>query len=259
MQHSRHINVFVLRIISHFKLNIMRKYPFIRVFAVMAFFVILTAFMLPLNVEQNNFTGEKFSKLSIAVKSKVYIKQGPDYKLDIQADEATLKKIEVEYESDELTIKCKSGSKINEPVTINIITPTLNEISVAGSSELFIEKTFETSEMDLSIAGSGNMKLNDLKTEKVSASIAGSGNLMLAGGKAGSVESFSIAGSGNIDALGFTASVVNVEIAGSGDCKVFATDKLNVSIAGSGDVYYKGKPVVNSESAGSGKVSSLSE
>ncbi len=103
------------------------------------------------------------------------------------------------------------------------------------------------------------MKLQDLKTGKVSASIAGSGNLMLAGGTSGSVEKFSIAGSGKIDALGFNASVANVEIAGSGDCRVNASEKLNVSIAGSGDVYYKGKPMVNSESAGSGKVSSLNE
>jgi hypothetical protein len=235
----------------------MRKYLFIRAFALIAFFIAFTAFMLPVKPEQKNTSGEKFSKLSIAVKSTVYVEQGSDYKVDIQADESDLEKIVLDYKSDELTIKCKPGSKISEPVTIYIVTPTLNEISIAGSSDLFMEKTFETNEMGLSIAGSGNMDLKDLKTDKVTASIAGSGNLILAGGKSGSAESFSIAGSGKIDALGFNASAADVEIAGSGDCRVNASEELNVSIAGSGDVYYKGKPKVNSESAGSGKVSSL--
>ncbi len=237
----------------------MRKYLFIRAFALIAIFIAFTAFMLPDHSEQKNTSGEKFSKLSISVKSKVYIEQGSDYKVDIQADEKTKEKIILDYDGDQLTIKCKPGSKIDEPVTINIVTPTLNEISIAGSSDLFMEKTFETSDMELSIAGSGNMDLKDLKTDKVSASIAGSGNLILAGGTSGSTEKFSIAGSGKIDALGFNATVADIEIAGSGDCRVNASGKLNVSIAGSGDVYYKGKPLVNSESAGSGKVSSLNE
>jgi len=237
----------------------MKKYLIIRVFTLVAFFTALTAFMLPLYQDQEKFPSEKFSKLSIALKSKVYIEQGENYKLDIQADEKTLEKISVEYKADELEIKNKPASRIDEPVIIHITAPVLKGVSIAGSSELFIEKTFETKEIDFSIAGSGNMFINDLKADKVDASIAGSGNITLAGGKSGSTENISIAGSGKMDALEFKASKANIEIAGSGDCKVNVSETLIVSVAGSGNVYYKGKPLVKTETAGSGKVKPLDE
>jgi hypothetical protein len=235
----------------------MEKQLFIKVSALVAIFIALTAFMLPLNQGKKDFQTEKFSKVSIGVKSKVYIEQGDNYKLDIQADEKTLENISVEFKSDELQIERKRGCRIDEPVTIYITAPSLNAISLAGSSELFVEKTYATKEMDLSLAGSGKMSLNDLKAEKVSVSIAGSGDILLAGGQAKSVEDLSIAGSGNLDALGFEAAEVSVDIAGSGDCKVFASEKLTISIAGSGSVYYKGKPVVKTEIAGSGKIKQI--
>jgi hypothetical protein len=235
----------------------MKKQLLIKVSALVAIYITLTAFMLPFYQGKKDFPTEKFSKVSIGVKSKVYIEQGDAYKLDIQADEKTLENISVEFKSDELQIERKRGWKIDEPVTIYITAPSLNGISLAGSSELFVEKTFVTGEMDLSLAGSGKMRLNDLKADKVSVSIAGSGDILLAGGQGKSVEEFSIAGSGNLDALEFEAAEVSVDIAGSGDCKVFASEKLNISIAGSGSVYYKGKPVVKTEIAGSGKVKQI--
>jgi hypothetical protein len=255
----------------------MKTQLFIKVSALTAILIVLSAFMLPLNQDQNDNPVEKFTKVSISVKSTVYIEQGENYKLDIKTDDKTLEKISVKYDSDELQIECKHSCKIDEPVTIYITAPTLNGISVAGSSELFIEKTFETNELDLSVAGSGKMNINDLlageleasvagsgkmiisqlKSDKVSASVAGSGDILFKGGKPGCHVDLSIAGSGSIDASGFEGSVAKVEIAGSGDCKVFANEKLDVSVAGSGNVYYKGKPELKTETAGSGNVRAM--
>jgi len=252
----------------------MKNQLIIKAFALTAFFIFLTAFILPINNGYKDLPTEKFNKVSVALKSKVYITQGQEYKLDIQANDETLKKIKVEFSSDELSIECKLGCKINELVIINITAPSLIAISIAGSANLFIEKSYETKNLDLSIAGGGSMDMNnllvervsarvagsgklamnDLAARKVSASIAGSGDIKLFGSKSGNYEDFSIAGSGNIDAAGFESEVVKVEIAGSGNCKVFASEKLEASIAGSGDIQYKGSPEVEKETAGSGKI-----
>jgi hypothetical protein len=255
----------------------MKKHVFIKVSALLAFFIALTAFIVPGNIMSKDLPTEKFSKVSIAIKAKVYIEQGENYKLDIQTDEKTLEKINVEFSTDGLEIECKHGCNIDEPVVIYITAPSLTGISVAGSAELYIEKGYDTKEMELSIAGSGFMNLNKLKAEEVSASVAGSGklvmneltareveasvagsgNVVLSGNNPGSEVDLSIAGSGSIDAAGFEAAEVKVEIAGSGDCKVFASKKLNASIAGSGSILYKGSPEIEKETAGSGKVKKM--
>lgn len=254
MQHSFKINVFLERFISLLNNNTMKRISFLRIAFIALIFIGLAAFMTPFESTGKDFPVEKFSKVSISIKSKVYIEQGKDYKLDIQADDKTLEKIEVEYKSDELQIKCSHPCKIDEPVTIYITTPVLHAISLAGSGDVVIEKTFTTEKMDLSLAGSGIMDLKDLKSDALKASIAGSGNIAVAGGKdAGSLD-VSIAGSGKLNAGDYAVSKGKVEIAGSGDCVVNVSETLVVSIAGSGNVSYKGKPVLKSETAGSGKV-----
>lgn len=255
----------------------MKNQLFIRTLMLFAIIAGLSAFIIPSFEGFKDYPTEKFSKVSIALNSKVYVIQGPEYKLDIQADDETLEKIKVEFEGDELNIECKHGSKIEQPVLITITAPELNAMSIAGSADLFIEKSYETKEMDLSIAGGGSMTLNKLMVEKVSSSVAGSGKLIMndleatkvtgsvagsgdvqiSGSKAGESEDFSIAGSGNIDASEFESSEVIIEIAGSGDCKVFASKKLQASIAGSGSVWYKGNPQIEKEVAGSGRVKPL--
>jgi hypothetical protein len=255
----------------------MKNQLFTRTLILFAIIVGLSAFIFPSFKGTKDYPTEKFSKVSIALNSKVYVVQGQEYKLDIQADDATLEKIKVEFEGDELSIECKHGSKIEQPVLITITAPSLNAISIAGSADLFIEKSYEAKEMDLSIAGGGSMNLNKLMVEKVSSSVAGSGKLIMNdlealkvncsvagsgdvsinGQKAGESEDFSIAGSGNIDASAFETFESKVEIAGSGDCKVFVSKKLQVSIAGSGAVRYKGNPVIEKEVAGSGSVNPL--
>jgi hypothetical protein len=243
----------------------MRRLIFIRTIAILLSGFAITAFMSPLTqVYQfpegtKEYPVQKFTKLSVSIKAKIYIEQGENRSVDIQAEDKVLEKITVENKGDELQIKCEHPGKIDSPVVIKITTPELNGISLAGSSELFIEKTFKTDYMNLDLAGSGTMKINDLQAGKVTGSIAGSGDIYLAGGGEGSSEDFSIAGSGKVDALGFNASKVSIEIAGSGDCHVMAKQNLVVSIAGSGNVYYKGTPVLKSEVAGSGKVKPVDE
>jgi hypothetical protein len=236
----------------------MKNQQIVRILAILAVFFAFTAFMLPLQ-EDSNYHGEKFTKLGIAVKGRVNIEQGNTYKVDIQADDKTRENIKLELSGDELQIGSKHGAKISDDLVINITVETLNAVSVAGSSNVYIDKTFTTDKMDLSIAGSGNLKVTDLKTDKVSGSIAGSGNLVLAGGQTESDVDISIAGSGNVDASGFTGATGDVEIAGSGDCRINVSEKLTASIAGSGSVLYKGNPLVKSETAGSGKVRPMDE
>lgn len=297
MQHSLNINVFVLRNILKLKFIIMKRFQFIRVFTVILFFIVLSSFMLPLAQAQRDIPVEKFTKVSISVKAKVFIEQADNYKLTIQTDDKTFENILIENTSNELRIKSKSNWNIDESVTIHITAPTLNGIYFAGSSSLLIEKPFVTDEMELKVSGSGSMNVNNLKAgnvsasvsgsgsmnldhlntdkisvsvsgsgkmmigdltaDKVSASVSGSGGVTLSGSKPGSTEELKISGSGKIDAIGFETANSKVEISGSGNCKVFVTKNLDASITGSGNVTYKGNPVINSKTTGSGRVNHL--
>ena len=101
------------------------------------------------------------------------------------------------------------------------------------------------------IAGSGDIKLGDVKS--IEASIAGSGDVYAQSAE-GSVKA-SIAGSGDVEVRGGHVDTLKASIAGSGDVKVgAAVGDVDASIMGSGDVHVQSAGHVSKMVMGSGSV-----
>lgn len=202
---------------------------------------------------------DEFTSISISVPAKVYLEQGTGHSLEINASEAILENIKAYTENGKLIIEKRDKKfRINSEIDIHITAPVVEEISVAGSSNILVEKKFSAENLELRVAGSGNIKFNDLSAEEMEIRIAGSGNVSLKGSGAEELE-VAIAGSGNFEATAFKIAEFSGKISGSGNCKVFVSDDLNATIAGSGSIEYLGNPVVNTTISGSGKVASIND
>ena len=119
-------------------------------------------------------------------------------------------------------------------------SPDLTSAEIAGSGEFDVNGHLDTDRLELSIAGSADMKLEDLICDELDATIAGSGDIKIKKMVAGNAE-FSIAGSGDIEAKDIDCGELNTSIAGSGDMKFGGrTKKYDESIAGSGKVEKSG-------------------
>lgn len=94
--------------------------------------------------------------------------------------------------------------------------------------------------MAISVNGSGDIKLQQINSEKCSASISGSGDIALSGKT--SAAQYRISGSGEIEASGLEAVNVEATTSGSGSISCFVNGKLSGNVSGSGDVGYKGSP-----------------
>jgi hypothetical protein len=104
-----------------------------------------------------------------------------------------------------------------------------------------------------SIAGSGNLELQNLNQERLKLSIAGSGNIK-ADGKVEHIETH-IAGSGDIDAAHVESRIAEVHIAGSGNTDIAPTEEADIHVAGSGDVNLHSNPKkLETHIAGSGRI-----
>ncbi|MBN1820859.1 MAG: DUF2807 domain-containing protein [Prolixibacteraceae bacterium] len=202
-----------------------------------------------------------FTEISLRVPGVLYIKQGNSQSVEIEAKSTTLEKIETEVKGGELIIKFENerffwrNFKPGE-IEINITVPEIEALGISGSGDIIAQDRIETGSMDLSISGSGDIKLADLKASRVKASISGSGDIAVEGGGAGEA-SVSISGSGNVDMENFEAKDVSVRVSGSGNARISASDNLEVRVAGSGDVYYTGNPNIDSSVAGSGSIKKI--
>jgi carbon monoxide dehydrogenase subunit G len=199
----------------------------------------------------------QFDGIALSGDFKVQVRQAEVSKITLQADKNLLPLIETRIVEGNkgrmLEIAAKRGSNLSGTVTpvIKLEMPRLRVVSINGSGDMRVE-AMKTPELEANIAGSGKLEFVNLSSDSVSLKIAGSGDI-LASGQAGTL-SISVAGSGDVKAHGLEAKDVKISIAGSGNAEVSASRTLKVSIAGSGDVSYAGSPEASISVAGSGKV-----
>lgn len=196
-----------------------------------------------------------YTGISLSLPAKVTIVQGGKEGVTIEADDNFLPLIETVVEGGSLKIRTTErntnfkGKNFKINITVNAIN--VEQLSVAGSGDIFAER-LKSPKLKASIAGSGDINLKALDADALKVSIAGSGDFN-AGGTANDFEG-SIAGSGTVRAERLKTKNVTVKIAGSGDVSIWATDAIKLSVAGSGDVKYWGDPKVTQSVAGSGSI-----
>jgi hypothetical protein len=145
------------------------------------------------------------------------------------------------------------GWNFHGDVTLTVTVPELNGATIAGSGDIRVDQV-KGDRFDGSVEGSGDLDVAALDVQTLKLAIAGSGGVKAGSGKAQNAN-FDIAGSGDIDAKGVQVQTADVSIAGSGNIAANATGTADVSIMGSGDVQLTGGAKCTISKAGSGDVS----
>lgn len=199
-------------------------------------------------------TTPSYNEISLNIPADVYIYQGENEGITIEAQDNVLDVIDTRVRSNELDIKFEDGVVVKrfEPIKIYITTQDLSEIRISGSGNVYNETPIVTDELSVKISGSGNVDLHGIDTPRMMARISGSGKVYLSGFCAN--QSLQISGSGDIYAFDLLSETADVSISGSGKTELTATDYLHAEISGSGNVYYKGHPDVESHISGSGGI-----
>jgi len=191
---------------------------------------------------------------------KIVIRQSASNKIEIKTDKNILPLIETRISENgkgrTLEIGVKRGYNISPSNTPQLVVdmPQMRQVSIAGSGDVKVEP-MKTGAVEMSISGSGDLKFDSLQSERLGVSVSGSGDVS-GSGRTGELK-VSVAGSGDVKLRDMPADEAKVSIAGSGDVVVNASKKLHVSVAGAGDVAYVGSPEISTSIAGSGKVKKL--
>ncbi len=195
---------------------------------------------------------DDFHSFSMGINGKVYLQQGRQQSVRVEAQENIIENIETEVRNGYWKITFDENVRRHDAIRIYISIPDLQVAKVSGSGDIIGESRFTgLDEVELGISGSGSLSL-DLDARDLESTISGSGNMEIAG-KSGKHQ-IRISGSGDVDAHELVTRESYIRISGSGDVEVHATEKLEVSTSGSGDVYYAGRPRVKAQVSGSGDV-----
>jgi len=204
------------------------------------------------NLQRRSYAITDFTEVHVAGRMEVYLTQGPEYAVRVEADENLFDYLELEKDGNELEIGTRRGYNLKPKagVKIYVTAPALEAAELAGSGKIISLSTLSNqNSFRIGVAGSGDVKVA-VNAPEVKADVAGSGNLILNGQTR--ELSVDVAGSGDVKAFDLMTEVTRVDVAGSGNVEVSVSRELDVDVAGSGNVLYKGSPSIKHNKMGSG-------
>ena len=174
-----------------------------------------------------------FSSIDFARVGNIYLTQGSEQYLQIEANELLLEHLDTEVVGDELRVdidKCTGDD--NFVLNMFITIPDINELTISGVGNIHSANDWTLDELSLSLKGVGNAELS------------------------GTAEVFHINtdGVGDVDAFNLMTDICNVDVKGVGNVQVYVLEELDVHIKGSGNVYYKGDPDISIQIDGTGNL-----
>ena len=243
-----------------------------------------------------------FSSITLAGSGDVYVTQAEEVSVRIEAEDNLICYFETVVHGDTLTISIKPEYETislnpTKPVKFYVTTPEIDGLTLAGSGDIIAgdieadsfnlsllgsgditaEDLTISGNVDINLAGSGDIKLGKLSASEVTSSIAGSGNITVQTLAADQLSS-TTAGSGNVriggevttqhvvllgsgDYLGegLASEMATVRVVGSGNSRLSASETLEVTILGSGDVTYSGSPRITVNVSGSGQINQAAQ
>ena len=197
-----------------------------------------------------------FTKVMIQGTGDLYIEQGNEEALSIEAEDNLMEYLTSEVRDNTLILGFKEGVNVSPTrgIRYNLKVKNLADVSVAGSGNIYMDG-FKAEDLYLSVSGSGNAAIKDLAAASLRIASSGSGNFEVSG--SAPKADVNISGSGKYKAGELKTEDTRITIGGSGEAIVWASINLTVQISGSGDISYYGEPSVSQSISGSGSVKSL--
>ena len=215
--------------------------------------------------ELNNVSN--FSSIRVLGSPDVEYRQsnGSKTTVSIYGSDNLVDLLEVSTVNGVLQVNIKKGVKIlsgERRLKVIASSPSLNQVNIKGSADVYLKGTIKGNDLNLNIAGSGdieaenlqyvnifalvNIDLKNVKATTVMSEVNGSGDINMKG--SAQKATLTVNGSGDISAEKLAATNVVATVAGSGDIVCYASRQLDARVSGSGDIEYKGSPsVVNKQ------------
>jgi len=210
------------------------------------------------NVITKTFKTSDYDGVKVSGSMDVELISGKEGTITVEAESNVMEYLEIEVKGNRLVIDLKDNINFSTRKGIKVFVPVeqIDQVSLAGSGDIYSGLTLKSETMEVSLAGSGDIKLSS-ESKRLQLNVAGSGDIKMSG-RTENLEA-NVAGSGDISAYELKANNVKASIAGSGDVAVFCNGgSMTASIVGSGDLRYKGKTsTIKKTVMGSGDITKM--
>ena len=194
-----------------------------------------------------------FTKIYLEGAFKVILEQGSKPGLRIKTDEDNFKYIDVQSDSESLSLKITKKHFNFDELVLYITFQDLEKLEIEGGISLETIGYVELKDFYFHVSGGANV---DMKIKANKLIVKGEGGVKIEFDGIADELDATISGAGYLDATDLKTRKIDCKMEGACAASVYATEWLNATISGVGKIKYKGDPQVIKKIEGIGLVSS---
>ena len=188
---------------------------------------------------------EKFNAIVVSSAFDVIVTQSNETVVVVSAADVSQRDlILTEVNNGTLVISLKKSNmdwRGNMKLRAYISVPDVNKIELNGASDLKLEGTFKTEDLEIRLTGASDMTGN-VEATNLRLSSSGSSDFKI-GGKAENLR-INLSGSSDVKAFDMVSDYCDISGSGSSDVEITVNKELKVNISGASNVSYKGLAIV---------------
>ena len=183
-----------------------------------------------------------FNKIVISAPVRVHF---------IQGDKSSIKVVNKNKHGGQIIKECHGGvleiswnslikwnilKKSEKDVEVYVTSPDLIGVTLKGSGEFISSGKVDSDNLEITLAGSGDILFTDIICDKIKTNLRGSGDIKI-NSESSTTSDILLKGSGDIEINYNNANAINCKLEGSGDIELSGMAKtLNKQKRGSGDI-----------------------
>ncbi len=194
-----------------------------------------------------------FTGVHVSTGIDVYLSQGNQFEVVVEADENLQDVILTEVNGNMLVVKTDHVNiRSAKSKRVHVTLPELTELKISSAGDCVGQTPFTCDDLRLSISSAGDLTL-EVEADRIDLDISSSGDARLAG----SADEFNVrlSSAGDLNAFDLVAAKVDVDVSSAGDARVHATEEISMNASSAGNIYYRGDArVIHSRSSSAGDI-----
>ena len=205
------------------------------------------------NVVEDTRNVSGFTGVEISTGIDVYLTQGQDFEVVVEADENLQEVILTELRGDRLVVRTDHVNiRSAKSKKVHVTLPELEELKISSAGDCVGQTPFQCNDLRVSISSAGDLTL-EVDADRIGLDISSSGDASISG--SANVLDASLSSAGDLNAFDLVAKKVDVSVSSAGDARVHATEEIDMNASSAGNIYYRGDArVVRSTSSSAGSI-----
>lgn len=182
---------------------------------------------------------ESFDGVKASAGINVYLFQGNDEKVVVEADENLLECIKTEVKGS--TLHCYIDCNIHFSTEMNVYVnyKILNSINASSGSDVLGETVIKTGTLDIEVSSGADVKV-EVDAEKVFCDVSSGSDATIAG-KTSHFQGSASSGA-EIKATDLKVETCDVSASSAGDIRITVNESIEANASSGGDITYYGSP-----------------